>query len=468
MTRNSCIPMLLLLIPWLPPNLWAQHHIIQGQIEHADRGMVYLASYYGDRFTIADSLETSTGSFYFVLPGEAPAGIYRLIYPEVFQGVRTENRFVEFIVNREDLVMNVVAGEKGPLPVFDNSPENQVYMDFVTFQLDYEASLMEVYGRLYPERPGDPLYPSAVAVYEALQRGRNRYLDSVSACYPDLYATRIMNAFRVPVIPGSLKHRERIDTLRQVFFQEAAIDDPALLRAPVYTYSVVEYLSLFKVDTLTMEQQEGQFIEAVDRIMANVSRDQELRSFVVNFLLEGFELLGMEQVQVHLADHYLDAFCDADIVEVVTSRMEPHRTMTAGTAAPDFVLRDVDGRSVRLSGLPHPHVLVMFWASSCEHCHELIPRLSEWYLEENEIGLEVVAISVDTLAPPFQDFIRQDEMPWITCRDPLGWYGKVAEEYHVYGTPMLFLLDRDRKIISKPLNFRQFKNAIRNLDTGSR
>ena len=47
--------------------LHAQPYIIQGTIEHSGGGLIYLASYYGDRFSITDSLETSSGSFNFLL-----------------------------------------------------------------------------------------------------------------------------------------------------------------------------------------------------------------------------------------------------------------------------------------------------------------------------------------------------------------------------------------------------------------
>lgn len=449
----------------LSSGMHAQPFIIQGTIEYANQGIIYLASYYGDRFTIADSVDAGGGSFRFILSEEDPAGIYRIIYPEIFQGIRSENRFVEFIYNREDIEFNVTHGDEGPVPSFANSLENQVYFDFMTFQLDYEASLMQVYGRLYPARPGEPDYREAVAAYESLQHGRNRYMDSVSALHPGLYATRIMNAFRAPVIPGAMSHRERIDTLKNVFFHTAAIDDPDLLYAPVYTFRLVDYLSLFKVDTFTMEQQEQQFIEAVDRIMANVSPQEALWSFVVEFMLEGFELLGMEEVQLHLADHYLEASCGSDIVELVNSRMETYRTMNTGSVAPDFVIRDVHGKTHRLSELPDPYVLVMFWASECEHCHEMIGRLKEWYLSDRGMDVEVVAISVDTLATPFEAYLRETEMPWITARDPLGWYGKVPGDYHVYGTPMMFLLDSKRTILSRPLNFRQFYRAVKMAET---
>jgi peroxiredoxin len=447
----------------LPVLLSAQPYMIQGNIEYPGPGMIYLASYYGDRFRIVDSIPAGTGSFHFILDG-ATAGVYRLVFNEVYRGTLTEYHFVEFIFNREDLTLNVARNESGPLPAFEHSLENQVYLEFMAFQLDYEAKLTEAYRGLFPAMPGDKGYESRVAGYESLQQGRVRFMDSITALYPGLYATRIMNAFRAPVVPGSMTHAQRIDTLKRTFFNHAAIDDPTLLYAPVYTFRIVDFLSLFREDSLSREEQEARFIGAVDQIMVNVSGDTELRSFVVQFLLAGFELLGMEEVQVHLVENYLDESCGSDIAELVTERMEAYRGMAPGKTAPDFVIRDYRGNTCRLSELEHPYTLVLFWASSCVHCRDMIPELKKWYEEENRIGLEVVAISVDSSAAEFDAFMQEMLPPWITSLDPLGWQGRVPEAYHIYATPAMFLLDRERKILSRPSSFRQFQKAVRSLE----
>ena len=110
-----------------------------------------------------------------------------------------------------------------------------------------------------------------------------------------------------------------------------------------------------------MEQQEEQFMEAVDQIMMQCSPVPELRSFVVEFMLEGFELLGMEQVQVHLADQYLDESCESDLAELVRSRMEGYRKMAVGATAPDFtVIGYQRGRSIRFQKSPN---LIPCWYS---------------------------------------------------------------------------------------------------------
>jgi peroxiredoxin len=452
------------LITALSGQLSAQPYLIQGSIEHAAKGTIYLAFYFEDRFRIIDSVENSTGSFHFLLSEEIHPGVFRLIYPEVYKGVRSENRFVEFIYNREDLSLNVALEDKRPVPYFDNSLENQVYFDFTSFQLNYEDKLTQVYWKLFPPRVGDEKYEAAVKRYGELQLGRQAFIDSLAQLYPELYATRIMNAFRTPVVSGLMSHHERIDSLKRLFFDLASIDDPALLYAPVYTYRLLDYLSLFMVDTFSNEQQELSFIEAVDRIMVNVAPVPELRSFVVEFLLEGFELLGMEQVQLQLADHYLDESCESEVAELVRERMEGYKLMSVGAIAPDFTVRDIHGKNHTLSEMPGSYTVVIFWASTCQHCREMIPELQNWYLEENSLGVEVVAISIDSSASLLREYLAEQEMPWISIHDPLGWHGKIPGDYHIYATPSIFLLDRERHIMDRPVGFRQILRALKKLD----
>ena len=439
-----------------------QARLIQGSIENAEEGPVLLASFYGDRFRVLDSMATSSGFFYFLLAEDAPPGIYRLIYSDRVDSIRMQNRFVEFIFNRENLELFISSTDLGPVIYFENSLENQVYREFMEFELAYEAQLMSLYPRLDPVQEGEG--QDVTGLYDRIQSDRESFMDSITGLYPDLYAVRIMNAFRAPQIPGELTHSQRIDTLKICFFDPVTIDDPGLLHAPVYTFKLIDYLSLYQDNTLTKEEQEAAFIEAVDHIMVNVAMDEELRSFVVGFLLDGFVLLEMEAVQLHIAENYLDESCESDVVELVLSRMEGYKRMLPGQQAPDFVIRDVEGKNHQLSMLEHSYVLVLFWSSTCQACSKLMPELNDWYLSENNFDLEVVAISIDTSGANFERSYQQLNPAWITVHDPLGWNGKLSSDYNIYATPSLFLLDDERTILSKPAGFRQFLRALRKLE----
>jgi len=442
--------------------LYGQSWIIQGSIENAEEGPVLLASFYGDRFRVLDSMDTSSGFFYFMLSEDAPTGIYRLIYSDRVDSVRMQNRKVEFIFNRENLELFISSTDLGPVIYFENSLENQVYREFMEFELDYEAQLMSLYPRLDPVQPEEA--QDAVEEYGRIQRERESFMDSISGLYPDLYAVQIMNAFRSPQIPGELSHNQRIDTLKICFFDPAGIDKPELLFAPVYAYKLIDYLSLYKDYALAKEEQEAAFIEAVDHIMVNVSMDEDLRSFVVEFLLDGFVMLDMEAVQVHIADNYLDESCESDIVELVLSRMEGYKQMLPGQHAPDMVFRDVEGKNHQLSTLGHSYVLVVFWSSTCHACSKLMPELNKWYLSAEARDLEVVAISIDTSAAHFEQAYQLLKPEWISVHDPLGWNGKLSADYNIYATPSLFLLDRNRTILSRPASYRQFIRALKKLE----
>lgn len=458
---------ILLILFNLPVLVWlsGQNYMIQGTIQDAEEGQIYLASYYADRFWIVDSMESASGFFYFMFTGDEPPGIYRIIYSDRINGVRSENRFVEFIYNRENIELNVTHNGRDPVPQFSNTVENAVYNDFMEFELGFESQLMSTYQQLYPADSSERCL-NATLWYDSLQVRRIRFMDSLTALYPDLYAVRIMNAFRSPFTPGSLSHQDRIDTLKKIFFDQAMIDDPLLLNAPVYSFKIVDYLSLYKVDTFSMQEQQSSFMVAVDGIMEHVSADPEVQSFVVNFLWEGFELLGMKGVQDYLAENYMAESCESELAALVRQRMEGYERMTPGHLAPDFVIRDVEGKSHQLSRMEHPYVAILFWSSSCEHCREMLPELHDWYLQENHLGIEVVAISIDTAAGDFQQYVEDLDPAWITARDPLGWTGKVAGDYEVYATPSLYLVDYDRIIVARPGNFRQFLRAVRKLEGG--
>ncbi|HEU5056199.1 MAG TPA: TlpA disulfide reductase family protein [Kofleriaceae bacterium] len=67
---------------------------------------------------------------------------------------------------------------------------------------------------------------------------------------------------------------------------------------------------------------------------------------------------------------------------------------TAGDA-PDFALRDLSGRTVRLSDHRGKVVLVNFWATWCVPCRVELPHLERLYKQYAGQGLVVLGVSID-------------------------------------------------------------------------
>jgi peroxiredoxin len=69
---------------------------------------------------------------------------------------------------------------------------------------------------------------------------------------------------------------------------------------------------------------------------------------------------------------------------------------TVGAPAPDFTLRDLDGRNFNLSDrLGKDVILINFWATWCVPCGAEMPTLEQLYQAHKDEGFVVLGISMD-------------------------------------------------------------------------
>jgi len=112
--------------------------------------------------------------------------------------------------------------------------------------------------------------------------------------------------------------------------------------------------------------------------------------------------------------------------------------------APDFALKDADGKTVRLSDYRGKVVLLDFWATWCGPCKFEIPWFMEFERKDKEKGLVVLGVSMDDDGwDAVKPFVHQ---VGINYRIVLG-NAATADNYGgVEALPTTFLIDRDGKI----------------------
>ncbi|MFC2129275.1 thioredoxin-like domain-containing protein [Bacteroidota bacterium] len=427
--------------------------------------MIYLAEFEKSSYTLIDSASATNGSGYFTFEPEQHAGTYRIYFgrPDFSSRATAEKLFIEFLWWKESFTISADYRNISASVAFDNSLENDVLGEFREYEKEYEEKMSAMYPLIdrYPQE--DEFFLEASEHFVSLQQDREKFIVELAAAYPDLYASKLITAYLSLILQPGLKGPERMEYLRYHFFDMAPIDQPELIYSPVYNYRIIDYLSLYRSQTNTFSEQEEAFIEATDVIMANVSADPELRSFVVEYLLEGFNSFQMERVQTYIADNYVDESCTTDLVELAMQRVEAYKKMELGAVAADIRVRSIDNVEVRLSKFKSDYTLVIFWASHCEHCLRMMPKIKNWYHSERPENVEVLAISIDTIKANWISYVREMELPWINVQEPLGWEGKSASDYNIYATPTMFILDRKRVIRSKPLTYQELKRDVEKL-----
>lgn len=112
----------------------------------------------------------------------------------------------------------------------------------------------------------------------------------------------------------------------------------------------------------------------------------------------------------------------------------------AGVAAPDFVLKSVGGRNLRLSEYRGQVVLLSFWASWCGDCRSQLEGLTDLYSRYQGAGFELLAVSLDREMRQVSDAVDSLETNFPVLHD-LG--GAVSEQYEVKDMPYIVLIDRD-------------------------
>jgi peroxiredoxin len=71
----------------------------------------------------------------------------------------------------------------------------------------------------------------------------------------------------------------------------------------------------------------------------------------------------------------------------------PASVLRQETTAPQFVLKDLDGHTVRLSDYRGKVVLINFWATWCPPCRAEMPDLVRMQREHGKAGLQIIGVT---------------------------------------------------------------------------
>jgi peroxiredoxin len=433
----------------------AQYTVTGTIIDHPLK-TVYLLSYYGERNFIIDSTKTDAfGKFGFTLSKSTPPGMYKVSFGKDLS--------VDLVFNRENIEFSSDIRTLPDSLTFQSSAENRIYYGFMKQDqiAQTKLELLQPILDFYPEH--DAFYSFAGQEYEQIQRTSERAVDSLGKNYPASYAVRIIRLYNTPFLPASFGRDERMAFLKQHYFDKTDFSDTSLLRSPAFANKAISYLALYGNSRLQQKQLEAEFIKGVTVVLSAASVNAEVYKFLLDYLVGGFDKYHFEDVITYMAENFSDpSSCeDADKKSALQKKLETYKKIATGKPAPDLELPDPKGMTVKLSDMKSEYTLLVFYSSECSHCEEMMPKLKAMYDNQKPRRIEIMAVSLDTDKQSWIDFIKQQKFGWINLCDLKGFNSPAADAYNIYATPTMFLLDKDKTILAKPISYRELEQVLR-------
>lgn len=285
--------------------------------------------------------------------------------------------------------------------------------------------------------------------------------------YPDLFYAKLLKAMREPPIPDSIVEN---DTLLWRYYYEHFLDnvdfsDPALLRTPIPHNKVTFYLD--KVVPLVPDSH----CVAALKIIRRASGDSLTYQYWASTLLNKYanhKLMGMDWVYVCIVDSVYAAGKAWWVDSLTLKRMlwdaGMLRHVKIGQKAPPLILQDTAGRWFDLYSLQTDYTVIIFWDPDCSHCQREMPHFYSVWEKFKDRNVQFVAVYVADEKEKWLDYIRKHDYltDWIHLAD-LDYRSNFRYTYHVIGTPRVYLLDRDKKIIAKQITATQLEEILTHL-----
>ncbi len=429
---------------------------INGSFAGLANEKMYLMRVSGENRKLVDTTQTdATGSFTFTLNEDSPIGMYIAIHGP--------GQAVELIYNHEDIQFVTTGFEGDDQVQIINSVENLLYYDYLFLKGNnlFKMDLLRPLLNQYPQN--DPFYEQIANQYKGLKSQLEERINTLTKENPKALATHFIRTDAPVIAPLGLSAEAENKYLKTHYFDQVDFNDTILIQSSTLTSKVVQYMSLHQFNADSQNALEDQLLMAVDTILTKAAVNQQTYEFLVDFLVKGFEGIGFERGLEHIANsNQLEQFCEnTERKAKLANKMEIIRKLALGQRAPEFSVTDLNGNLVVLDSIKATTTVLIFWASWCPHCDEIMPIIKSYYDITTRNELEVVTFSVDDSKEELMKAIEEGGYNWINVGELEGWEGPTINEYGIAATPTVFILGANKTILSKPLGKEKVRTDLK-------
>ena len=341
---------------------------------------------------------------------------------------------------------------------FIDSQANSDWMSYEMFREQILGSLNMLKPILREYDVKSDFYANAIDEYKMLQDKFVAFTDSL--ILNGNYASKLIRVDRFLPLNLDVDFKRQREELITNFFNDVDFKDVSLIPTDILTNKIFDFLSI----QLTNEQNEEQKIMALilgsDNVLNRAAVEYEMYKFVYQFLLDTFKELRFDDVVDYLTrvPYSEEIECTEEQYRELLAIAEFNSRASLGSVAENISGKTVFDKEFSLYEIESDYTIVYFWSYTCVHCRENLKELKSFL--DNNPDFSLVAVSVKGDLRKIKNVIKKNKIDGFFYHDGLEWDCPYVSDYAVTATPSFFLLDKNKKIVYKPFDFKELVDFV--------
>jgi thiol-disulfide isomerase/thioredoxin len=458
--KKLCFSILLAII-FISCALAEKGHQIEVQVHGLQDTTAFLAYHYGNRQYAQDTvLIDNNGKFVFQGAEKLDPGMYMVVLPgQMYFEILLDNNQTFGIETTHNEFVNTMK--------FENSPDNEAFYNYMKFLRNMGEQnapyRIELQDSTITEARRIELRQLMAEADQMVKEEQNRIIKK----FPDGLFAKILLAQQEPTSDetrlledGTPDKEYMYQHYKTNFWNNIDFSDDRLVRTPILHAKLNQYF------TRVIIQIPDSIIVEADRLLQQADIHPEIFKYIVFFITNTFErsqIMGMDRVFVYMVENYYMSgkadWVSEEQLEKITERAMALKPLLIGNKAPDINMFTPNQSNLNLYSVDSRFTILYFWDSECGHCKRNSPKLKELYSKMKDKGVEVFAVNTEPEREKWLAYIEENEYSWINVNDPYNRSG-FRDKYDIWATPLIFLLDKDKKIIAKKITVEQTEEII--------
>ena len=189
--------------------------------------------------------------------------------------------------------------------------------------------------------------------------------------------------------------------------------------------------------------------------------NMRMYEYILEFALNGYAAMGRDNVTNYLLNYPKLAEGEITMEEGLRldSITEPYQKVKVGAKAPEYSGVTIDGKPYGLYASDAKRIIVVFWSTDCDYCHDFLKQIRKHLNLETDFELVTFALAenIDEVTRT----VKKMRLPGYHFYDERRWEGKAFLDFHITSTPTIFIIDENKNIVYKPYDWQDLKDWLK-------